>query len=104
MTRIVIHSILFVRSDIMKIGIITDSASNLDLAFIEKHDNLIMTPLMISYDGEFHRDIIEVDYETVYSKLKTTKVTTSLPSLGDFQEAIEKANGDIAEAILSLSQ
>jgi len=74
----------------MKIGIITDSASNLDLAFIEKHDNLIMTPLMISYDGEFHRDIIEVDYETVYSKLKTTKVTTSLPSLGDFQEAIEK--------------
>ena len=42
----------------MKIGIITDSASNLDLAFINKHENLQMTPLMISYEGEFHRDII----------------------------------------------
>ena len=74
----------------MKIGVITDSASNLDLDYIKQHENLIMTPLMISYDGEFHRDIIEVDYETVYSKLKETKVTTSLPSLGDFQEAIDK--------------
>ncbi|AIO19367.1 DegV domain-containing protein [Candidatus Izimaplasma bacterium HR1] len=74
----------------MKIGIITDSASNLDLKFIEKHKNLIMTPLMISFEGEFHRDIIEVDYETVYKKLETTKVTTSLPSLEDFQAAIKK--------------
>jgi len=74
----------------MKIGIITDSASNLDLAFINKHENLLMTPLMISYEGKFHRDIIEVDYATVYKKLETTKVTTSLPSLEDFQDAIEK--------------
>lgn len=74
----------------MKIGIITDSASNLDLEFISKHKNLIMTPLMISYDGEFHRDIIEVDYKTVYKKLETTKVTTSLPSLEDFEAAISK--------------
>lgn len=74
----------------MKIGIITDSASNLDLEYINSIDNLIMTPLMISFEGEFHRDIIEVDYSTVYEKLKTTKVTTSLPSLGDFTDAITK--------------
>jgi len=74
----------------MKIGIITDSASNLDLAFINKHENLQMTPLMISYEGAFHRDIIEVDYATVYKKLETTKVTTSLPSLEDFHAAIAK--------------
>ena len=78
----------------MKVGIITDSASNLDLEFIKKYNNLVMTPLMISFDGEFHRDIIEVDYETVYNKLKTTKVTTSLPSLGDFEEAIKKLEDD----------
>ena len=78
----------------MKIGVITDSASNLDLEFINKHKNLKMTPLMISYDGEFHRDIIEVDYKTVYKKLETTKVTTSLPSLEDFQEAIHQFEKD----------
>ena len=73
----------------MKIGVITDSASNLDLSFINSHENLIMTPLMIAYEGEFHRDIIEVDYETVYKKLETTKVTTSLPSIEDFEKAID---------------
>lgn len=78
----------------MKIGVITDSASNLDLEFINKHANLKMTPLMISFDGEFHRDIIEVDYKTVYKKLETTKVTTSLPSLEDFQEAITQLEAD----------
>lgn len=87
----------------MKIGIITDSASNLDLKFIEKHENLVMTPLMIAFDGEYHRDIIEVDYETVYSKLKTTKVTTSLPSLGDFEEAIKKLEKDGCTDILVIS-
>jgi DegV family protein with EDD domain len=87
----------------MKIGIITDSASNLDLKFIEKHDNLVMTPLMISFNGEYHRDIIEVDYETVYSKLKTTKVTTSLPSLGDFEAAIKKLETDGCTDIIVIS-
>jgi len=72
----------------MKIAVITDSSSNLSLDFIKKHENLKMTPLMISYDGEFYRDLIEVDYETVYSKLDETKVTTSLPSLEDFDQAV----------------
>ena len=78
----------------MKIGVITDSASNLDLEYINKEKNLKMTPLMISYDGSFHRDIIEVDYKTVYEKLEVTKVTTSLPSLEDFQDAIDQFRKD----------
>lgn len=78
----------------MKIGVITDSASNLDLAFIDSVVNLKMAPLMISFDGAFHRDIIEVDYETVYKKLETTKVTSSLPSLGDFMDAINQFEKD----------
>lgn len=73
----------------MKIGVITDSACNLNLEFINKYNNLVMTPLMISFNGEYHRDIIEVDYETVYKKLESTKVTTSLPSIGDFMDAID---------------
>mgnify|MGYP000975190116 FL=1 len=49
----------------MKIAVITDSSCNLSLDYIKKQKNLKMTPLMISFDGEFHRDLIEVDYETV---------------------------------------
>ncbi len=72
----------------MKIGVITDSGCNLDLDFISKHKNLRMVPLMISFDGEYHRDLLEVDYDTVYKKLEETKVTTSLPALEDFEAAI----------------
>ena len=71
----------------MKIAVITDSSSNLSLEYIESQKNLKMTPLLISYNGEFYRDLIEVDYETVYEKLDETKVTTSLPSLEDFENA-----------------
>lgn len=78
----------------MKIGIITDSASNLDLEFIKNEKNLKMVPLMISYDDAFYRDIVEVDYETVYKKLETTKVTTSLPTLEDFQDAVTQFEKD----------
>ena len=49
----------------MKIGVITDSGSNLDLTYVNSYDNLIMVPLMISFDGKFYRDVFEVDYETV---------------------------------------
>ncbi len=74
----------------MKIAVITDSACNLDLTFINSQPNLEVAPLMISFDGEFYRDLIEVDYDTVYSKLDETKVTTSLPNLEDFDNAINK--------------
>jgi len=78
----------------MKIAVITDSSSNLSLDYINKQKNLKMTPLMISYDGEFYRDLIEVDYETVYSKLDVTKVTSSLPSMEDFEKAVEELKED----------
>lgn len=74
----------------MKIGIITDSSCNLDLDYINKQENLLMAPLMISFDGKFHRDLIEVGYEEVYKKLMVTKVTSSLPNLQDFEDAVLK--------------
>ena len=78
----------------MKIAVITDSSCNLSLDYIKKQKNLKMTPLMISFDGEFHRDLIEVDYETVYSKLDETKVTSSLPSMEDFETALNELKKD----------
>lgn len=74
----------------MKIAVITDSSCNLNMDYIEKHENLEMVPLMISYDGEFYRDLVEVDYNTVYSKLDQTKVTSSIPSREDFESAVKK--------------
>lgn len=73
----------------MKIAVITDSSCNLSLEYIKKHENLTMIPLTISIDGTFHRDLVEVDYQTVYSKLDQTKVTTSLPLPQDFDDAIK---------------
>ena len=87
----------------MKIAVITDSSSNLNLEYIKQHNNLMMCPLMISYDGEFYRDLIEVDYETVYKKLELTKVTTSLPDLSDFNDAINQFKKDGYTDILVLT-
>jgi len=94
LTGRVIYCIVYERSDDMKIAVITDSSSNLSLEYIESQKNLKMTPLLISYNGEFYRDLIEVDYETVYEKLDETKVTTSLPSLEDFENAISQLKSD----------
>jgi DegV family protein with EDD domain len=62
----------------------------LSLDYIKKNPNLAMTPLMISFEDAFYRDLVEVDYKTVYEKLMVTSVTTSLPSLEDFDKAIKK--------------
>lgn len=78
----------------MKIGVITDSGCNLDLDYINKHENLKLAPLMISFDGNFYRDLIEVGYDKVYEKLMVTKVTTSLPNLEDFTNAVEDFKKD----------
>ncbi|MBN2604248.1 MAG: DegV family protein [Bacilli bacterium] len=74
----------------MKIAVITDSSSNLSLDYIKSNPNLAMTPLMISFEDAFYRDLVEVDYKTVYEKLMVTSVTTSLPSLEDFDQAVMK--------------
>lgn len=89
----------------MKIGVITDSACNLDIEFINSQKNLLMAPLMISFDGEFHRDLVEVDYDTVYEKLMHTQVTSSLPNLEDFDNAIKqfKAEGYTDILVITIS-
>jgi DegV family protein with EDD domain len=78
----------------MKIAVITDSSSNLSLEYIEQQKNLKMAPLMISFNGDFHRDLVEVDYKTVYSKLDSTKVTSSIPSREDFENAVDELKKD----------
>ncbi|MCK5761957.1 MAG: DegV family protein, partial [Candidatus Izimaplasma sp.] len=68
----------------MKIAVITDSSSNLSFEYVKKNKNLDMMPLMIFFNEKYYRDLIEIDYDTVYKNLDKKKITTSLPDLGDF--------------------
>lgn len=73
----------------MKLGILTDSGSNLTLDYINSEENLKLVPLQINIDGVYYRDVIEIDPERVYNTLKHKHVTTSLPKNEDFFRAVE---------------
>lgn len=73
-----------------KIAIITDSASNLSLETVKGIPNLFMVPLTVIVDGKNYRDQIEISAQECYSKIDTHEITTSLPSMGDLTEILEK--------------
>ncbi len=74
----------------MKIAVITDSAANLLPDFVNQHKNLYVMPLMINIDGTGYKDQVEISAAQVYEKLDTCTVTSSLPSIGDLIELIER--------------
>jgi len=74
----------------MKIAIITDSASNLLPETLEKYSNLYVVPLMIVVDDKSYRDQIEISADEVYQLLDDHHVSTSLPSMDDLNELLEK--------------
>jgi len=86
-----------------KIAVITDSAANLLPEFIKKHSNLFVMPLMILIDGVNFRDQVEITAEEVYAKLDTSTVTSSLPSMGDLDELIEKLKKNGYTDILAIN-
>lgn len=86
-----------------KIAVITDSAANLLPEFIKKHSNLFVMPLMILIDGVNFRDQVEITAEQVYAKLDTSTVTSSLPSMGDLDELIEKLKKNGYTDILAIN-
>lgn len=73
----------------MKLAVITDSGSNLQLEYINKTPNLRYVPLQLNIDGVFYRDLFDVKAEKVYSELKTKHIKTSLPQTDDYLNAIE---------------
>jgi DegV family protein with EDD domain len=87
----------------MKIAIITDSAANLTEEIIKKHKNLYVLPLMIIIDGVNYKDQIEITAKEVYERLDTSKVSTSLPSLGDLEELIEQLKKEEYTDILAIN-
>jgi len=86
-----------------KIGLVTDSSSDIPLGIAERY-GIEMVPLYIGFESSFRRDLIEITPEEVYAALREgKKVTTSAPSSGDFQKAfsrlLEKQGVDIIYCI-----
>jgi len=73
----------------MKIAVLTDSGSNLQPEYIKNHSNLYVIPLMILIDDVQYRDQIEITAHEIYEQIDTHHITSSLPSLTDFEKAIK---------------
>lgn len=87
----------------MKIAVITDSAANLLPEVVKKHKNLFVLPLMILVDGKHYRDQVEISAIEVYEQLDTTKISTSLPSMGELNDLIERLKKEGYTDILAIN-
>lgn len=69
----------------MKIGIVTDSTSDLPTDLIQKYQ-IQVVPSILILEGKEYADGIGISREDFYNRLPTlqTKVTTAAPSIGDF--------------------
>ncbi|MCK7487465.1 MAG: DegV family protein [Bacillus subtilis] len=86
-----------------KIAVITDSGSNLLPEITSKHANLFIMPLMIIINGVNFKDRVEISAEEVYAKLDTSTVSTSLPSMGELEELVEKIKSQGYTDILAIN-
>lgn len=73
----------------MKIAVLTDSASNINQEYFDKHQNLFVIPLMISIDDKLFRDQVEISASRVYEQLDHHDVKTSLPKLSDLEATLK---------------
>lgn len=69
----------------MKLGIVTDSTSDLPKYLIEQHE-LEVIPSILVIDGKEYADGINITREDFYKQLPSlqTQPTTAAPSIGDF--------------------
>lgn len=78
----------------MKIAVITDSGSNLNASFVEKHKNLQIVPLMIVRDGAQFRDQLDITAEQIYQEIDQRNFSTSLPPMAALEEAMDQVKKD----------
>jgi DegV family protein with EDD domain len=87
----------------MKIGLVTDSTSDIPLDLVQKFA-IEVVPAILNMEDSSYLDGDGITRESFYEKLPGLKKspTTSAPSVGSFQERYEKLLSAGAERILSI--
>jgi DegV family protein with EDD domain len=87
----------------MKIGIVTDSTSDLPAYLVEEH-NIQVVPTILILEGKEYLDGIGITREEFYNRLPAlqTPPTTATPSIGDFTTPYETLLSQGCEHILSI--
>ena len=89
----------------MKIGIVTDSTSDLPGSIVEQHD-LEVVPCILVMDGKEYVDGIDITREEFYRRLPSLpasmSITTAAPSIGEFAARYNSLLSRGCEHILSI--
>lgn len=85
-----------------KIGIITDSASDITNDIIEKY-NIKVAPFRIIYSGKEYEDRIDITPEEVYSSLHKEIPTTSLPNVERINEILDEFEKEGYTHVISIN-
>lgn len=87
----------------MKIGIVTDSTSDLPAYLVEEH-NIQVVPTILILDGKEYADGIGITREEFYTRLPSyqTPPTTAAPSIGDFAAPYETLLSNGCDHIISI--
>jgi DegV family protein with EDD domain len=87
----------------MKLGIVTDSTSDLPQHIIEEHE-IEVVPAVLVVDGQSYADGKGISREEYYTRLPDMRQspTTAAPSTGDFSERFQKLLDSGCDHILSI--
>lgn len=86
-----------------KIAWITDTAAQLDEAFIQKH-HVHVLPLSVVFDEGSYRESIDLTQEEFYDKLRLAKASpkTSQPAIGEMLSLYEKLQAEGYDLAIAL--
>ncbi len=87
----------------MKIGIVTDSTSDLPAYLIEQYE-IVVVPSILVLEGKEYADGIGITREEFYNRLPSlrTPPTTAAPSIGDFTTPYETLFSQGCDHIISI--
>jgi DegV family protein with EDD domain len=87
-----------------KIGIVTDSSSQITADLVERFD-IEVVPMTVTIDGIDHLEGVDLDADAFYRAFETTgspEITTSQPSPGRFTEAYARVTERGVDRIVSV--